>query len=69
MNKEQQKKFYEWLEQFIVEKGYETYYNPTDGGDYRIVTIDGIVLYQETHEWNEWLNGKLEEYNKIEELK
>ena len=66
LTKEQRKKFYEWLEQFIIEKGYENYYNPTDGGDYRVKTSDGNVFYQETYEWNNWLSGKLEEYNKTQ---
>jgi hypothetical protein len=63
LTKEQEKFFYDWLGQFIIEQGYETYYNPTDGGDYRILTMDG-VFYRSTYEWNNWLDKKFEEFNK-----
>ena len=64
LTKEQQKVFYDWLEQFIKDKGYENY-NPTDRGDYFVFTNDGQYFYQGTYEWNNWLDKKFEEFNEI----
>lgn len=66
LTKEENKKFYEWLNQFIAEAGYETYYNPTDGGDYRILTTDGKVFYQNTYEYNGWIEIKIDEFKRTQ---
>lgn len=62
LTKQQIIKFYEWLEQFISHKGYEGYYSPTDGGDYKIVTTEGKVFYQGTYEYNDWIKSKIIEF-------
>lgn len=60
LTKEQNAQFYEWLGKFIAHQGYETYYNPTDGGDYRIVTTEGAIFYRSTYEYNDWIESKIE---------
>lgn len=62
ISKQEQIKFHNWLKRFISEAGYEYYYNPTDGGDYRIITTDEKVFYQGTHEYNEWIKNKYKEF-------
>lgn len=62
LTKEDSKLFYDWLGQFISHQGYDGHCNPTDGGEYRIVTTDGEVFYQKTYEYNDWIERKKEEY-------
>jgi hypothetical protein len=61
-SKEQKIRFHDWLKQFIKESGYEIYYNPTDGGEYRIITTDDEVYYERTYEYNNWLKRKYIEF-------
>jgi hypothetical protein len=56
LSKTEQKKFYDWLEQFISDKGYML------DGEYFVKIKDGNILYQSTYEWYDWLDSKYEEY-------
>lgn len=61
-SKQEQIKFYNWLKQFISEAGYVNYHNPTDGGEYQIITTDDEVYYEGTYEYNEWIKNKYKEF-------
>lgn len=62
LTKEEKNIFYNWLSNFIKFSGYDKYYNPTDGGDYKIITIDDQEFYQGTYEYNKWIKLKLNQY-------
>ena len=62
LTKEENKLFYEWLDQFISYKEYEEYYNPIDGGCYKIITTNNDVFYQGTYEYNNWIKDKIKLY-------
>lgn len=62
LTKEEKNIFYNWLSNFIKFSGYDNYYNPTDGGDYKIITIDDQEFYQGTYEYNKWIKLKLNQY-------
>ena len=63
MTVEEQKKFENWLQQFIVESGHAF------GMGFFIQLENGTTLYNGTAEYKEWYDNKLVEYEKMTENK